>query len=324
LVDIGEIHLPETFIVYNIAVEHLRISATAHGLNYLPEYHASASGGFADLELSVESRACEVWTDVLDDLASGAADVVLGGLWVPAMYAGLVRSLVVIGQLNGLFPMAIVTREAVSPFDWSWMRDRTVLVPGAGGTAPYEFTAGLMREAGADLSATRFVRDLSTQMLTELFLQGLGDAIVCDLLTANSIAHQQAGVLTSMLAECGGPMPNSVYYVRADRLGELHGRLVRLMAGIGVSMAMLNRGSADQVSELLTAHWPGVPVSVLRDTTAQLIESGTWSGIRVGEQPTQRWVEMLRTAGLVTRRATFSEFVDMSAVDEAELLLNRS
>jgi NitT/TauT family transport system substrate-binding protein len=302
-------------------MDQLRISATAHGVNYLPEYYAASSCGFADRGLAVESRACEVWTGVLDDLGSEAADIVLGGLWVPAMYAGIARDLVAVGQLNGRFPMVIVTREPVEAFDWSWMKGRTVLVPGAGGTAPYAFTAGLMSESGADPAGTQFVRDLSSDMLTELFLGGLGDAIVCDLLGANWLAYRGAGSQAQTLADIGGPMPNSVYYVRGDRLAELRDRLVRFMAAIGRSMTILNAGTASDFQEVWSAHWPDVPAAVVEGAVAQLIANGTWSGIAVDQAASERWVDMLRSAGLVARSALFEEFVDSSVAADAERLL---
>ena len=177
-------------------MKRLRITATGHGLNYLPEYHATATGELARLGLEVTAEARDPWTGVLDDLASGSADVALGGLWVPAMYAGMSRDLVVVGQINARFPMALVTRSPVDGFEWSWVRGRTILVPGAGGTAPYEFTAGLIREAGVDPAAARFGRDLSAAMLGELFERGLGDAIVTDLLTATRMQMSAIGYIS--------------------------------------------------------------------------------------------------------------------------------
>ncbi len=84
----------------------------------------------------------------MHDLADGSADVALGGLWVPAMYAGNGRDFVAVAQLNDRFPMAIVTRDPVEDFTLSWLLGKTVLAPGQGGGAPGEFTRGLMREAG--------------------------------------------------------------------------------------------------------------------------------------------------------------------------------
>ena len=202
-------------------MQHLKISATARGLNYLPEYYAQARGLFADHDLEVTNVARDPWTGVLDDLESGAADVALGGLWVPAMFAGSGRHYTVVGQLNHQFPMAIVTRQPAPDFTLGWLTGKTVLAPGAGGSAPYEFTAGLMREAGVDPSGTKFVRDLSTAMLVELFEAGLGDAIIADLVTATVLQDKGFGYISFEHAKAGGIMPNSVYYCRTERLDEL-------------------------------------------------------------------------------------------------------
>lgn len=89
----------------------LAVSATAHGVNYLPEYLARAHGIFASYDLDVPYRPRNPWDGVMHDLADGSADVALGGLWVPAMYAGNGRNFVAVAQLNDRFPMAIVTRR---------------------------------------------------------------------------------------------------------------------------------------------------------------------------------------------------------------------
>ena len=128
---------------------------------------------------------------MIDDLESGAADLALGGLWVPAMYAGSTRELTVVCQLNHQFPMGILLREPTSDFQLSDLVGKTLLAPGAGGSAPYAFTSGLIRESGIDPSTVRFVRDLSTGMLVELYQAGLGDGMIADLGTATEL--QAAG-----------------------------------------------------------------------------------------------------------------------------------
>ena len=101
------------------------------------------------------------------------------------------------------------------------MTGRTVLVPGVGGTAPYEFTAGLMRAGGVDPGGVKFVRDLSTDLLRELYEGGLGDAMVADPMTATVLKLGGHGYMSCHLADVGGVMPNSVYYVLRERLEEL-------------------------------------------------------------------------------------------------------
>jgi NitT/TauT family transport system substrate-binding protein len=261
------------------------------------------------------AAARDPWTGVLDDLAAGDADIVLGGVWVPAMYAGMGRELVSIGQLNARFPMVVVTREPVEDFNWEWLTGRTVLVPGAGGTAPYEFTAGVMREHGFDPAGVKFVRDLSTAMLRELYEHGLGDAMIADPLTAQELCLTGHGHPAVRLAEVAGPMPNSVYYTDPSRIDDLRERLVALMAGVGEAMAALTAGA--DPAPVIDADWPGGPRQALIATAIELAANGTWSGIAIEPEPLDRWARILSDRGLAGRHATFEELVDPSIAEAA-------
>lgn len=295
--------------------QHLNISATARGLNYLPEYYAQAQGLFADNGIEVSAVARDPWTGVLDDLESGAADLALGGLWVPAMFVGSTRSYTVIGQLNHQFPMAIVTRRPAPDFTWSTLTGATVLAPGAGGSAPYEFTAGLMREAGVDPAGTRFVRDLSTAMLVELFEAGLGDAIIADLVTATVLQDKGVGHISQEHAVVGGTMPNSVYYCKTERLDELEPVLVRFVGALSRSMSALADQTPDSLTDLVTSLWPDVPPAALRSATGRLLASRTWETTTVDPAACDRWTGILQDAGLVTSAPSYQALVTTRITD---------
>ena len=136
------------------------------------------------------------------------------------MYHGRGHHFVAFAQLNARNPKAIVTREPQPGFQLSDLEGKLVLAPGAGGTAPYMHTAGLIRQAGIDLSAIRFIRDLSGQTLSDLFAGGMGDAIIVDLVNAHLLEHKGIGTIAYRHAEAGGSMPNSVYYTLPHLIGE--------------------------------------------------------------------------------------------------------
>lgn len=293
----------------------LAIAATSHGHNYLPQYFAVETGIFADLGLTVQIWDRDPWTEVLDDLESGSADVVLGGLWVPGMYAGRGRDLISVGQVNARFSKTLVTREPVEEFDWSWIRGRTILVGGAGGTAPYEFTAGLIRAAGVDLADARFVRDLSAAMLTELFLGGHGDAMIVDAFSAARMSAAGEAYETYRLAGPGGVMPNSVYYTLPERLDELFRPLTAFLTGLQHAMDAINGGAP--TADLLTRHWPTADPVALASATRELIENGTWESVVIDRVATDRWMSVLRDAGLVSTAVGFDQLVDTRVVEAA-------
>lgn len=296
----------------------LNISATAHGLNYLPEYYADHLGLFADRDLAVTATAKDPWTGVLDDLDSGAADIALGGLWVPAMYAGTPRKLTVFAQVNHQFPKALVTRAPNPDFAWSDLIGTTVLAPGIGGSAPYAFTAGLIREAGVDPASITWLRDLSTPMFVELFEAGLGDAIVLDHTNAEALQHRGTGFIATDYAATGGLGPNSVYYCRTDRLEELSDRLVQFTAALGEAMQLLKSVTAADVAPLLHQHWPTMPQEVLASACGRMLNSHTWDTARIDQQATERWMAILHQESMVRAVPAFGDVVDTSIVDAVD------
>lgn len=294
----------------------LNISATAHAPNYLPQYYADALGLFADRGLHVSATAKDPWTGVLDDLDSGAADVALGGLWVPAMYWNTPRALTVFAQVNHQFPKALVTRTPRTDFSWSELVGTTVLAPGIGGSAPYAFTAGLVREAGVDPASITFLRDLSTPMFIELFEAGLGDAIVLDLVNAEVLQDNGTGYIAEEYTETGGMGPNSVYYCRSDRFAELSERLVAFTAALEESMQLMKSVDLADLYPLLAQHWPDTPAVPLRKACARMLGSHTWDTARIDPAATERWMRILLDERMIRHAPTFEELVDTTIVDQ--------
>jgi ABC-type nitrate/sulfonate/bicarbonate transport system substrate-binding protein len=293
----------------------LNISATAHAPNYLPQYYADSLGLFAERGLQVNATAKDPWTGVLDDLDSGAADVALGGLWVPAMYWNTPRALTVFAQVNHQFPKALVTRTPGTDFTWSDLVGATVLAPGIGGSAPYAFTAGLIREAGVDPASITFLRDLSTPMFIELFEAGLGEAIVLDLVNAEVVQDRGTGYIAEEYTETGGLGPNSVYYCRTDRFAELSERLVAFTAALEESMQLMKSVDLDDLGSLLEQHWPGTPSVPLRKACARMLGSHTWDTARIDPAATERWMRILFEENMIRRAPSFGALVDTTIVD---------
>ena len=199
----------------------------------------------------------------------------------------------------------------------SWLTGRTVLVPGVGGTAPYEFTAGLLREAGLRPGDTKFVRDLSTELLVDLFESGLGDAMVADLATTTGLQHRGHGVMSFQHADVSGPMPNSVYYTRRDRLEELRPAAVNFLSAIHQGMAKVTASTVPELEPVLAERWPDLDPAVRAEATRILIGNRTWEGIQIDEAGCTRWTSMLDDAGLIAHPAPFASLVDASVAAAA-------
>lgn len=300
-------------------MDQFRISATGSGPNYLPEYVSRELGFFEDEDIAVTSWVPNPWTGVLDDIDTGTAEAALGGLWVPAMYSGRVRDYVVFAQLNARFPMALVTRGPVpQPLDWHFLEGKVVLVPGSGGVAPYQFLAGVLREAGVDLPRVTFVHDLSAAMLSAIFQGGTGDALLVDGLRAASLLSAGIGESAIRMDEVCGPMPNSVYYAPPtllERSDQLAWRFVRALQR---GMDWLEVHPATDIEGLLRERWPHADSGVLTTVVEGFRSSGVWSGtVLVDPGAYTRWHDILVKGGLIPTPVAYIDVIDPRPAQEA-------
>ena len=293
------------------------VSATSHWPNYLPEYIAVANGYFADEGLEFSRDAPDDWTGVLRSLADGSAQAVLGGLWVPAMYHGRGHDFVAFAQLNARNPKAIVTREPQPDFQLADLKGKLVLAPGAGGTAPYMHTAGLIRQAGIDLSDIRFIRDLSGQTLSDLFAGGMGDAIIVDLVNAHLLEHKGLGTIAYRHADAGGAMPNSVYYTLPHLIGEPDSAPWQFTRAIQRAMNWMNDHDGNDCTDLLTRYWPQLPLDVLIDSVDDLKRSGIWTDVRIDPDGFDSWMRILAGEWLIDQPLSYRDIVDPGPAEAA-------
>lgn len=304
-------------------MDRFHVSATSHWPNYLPEYVAKEQGFFADEGLDFSRSAPDDWTQVLRDREAGVADVVLGGLWVPAMYHGRGREYVAFAALNSRNPKVLVMREPRPGFSWKDLEGGIVLAPGAGGTAPYVHTAGLMRKAGVDMAKVRWVRDLAGPTLTEMFLGGHGDALVTDAINGALLERADKAFIVARHDVDGGLMPNSVYYTNRERL-ERDDSIERFCRALQRAYDWLRVHQAVETKELLAREWPGLNTDHLIEVVDDLRARGIWEDIRIVREGYDEWLRIQTEDGLVSTEVPYEQVVDTRPAQAAVETVGRS
>lgn len=146
--------------------------ATGYNINYLPQYIAERHGFFRDQGLELEVTIPTPWDGVLDALAEGAADMALGGIWVPSMYRGRVQDYTVFAQIANRCPLALLRRRSPEKFKLEDVVGRTVSMKSIGGASVGLFFKMFLRENGIDPRSVDFIQDLDGVMLGNLFQGG--------------------------------------------------------------------------------------------------------------------------------------------------------
>ncbi|KAF6831052.1 hypothetical protein CPLU01_06988 [Colletotrichum plurivorum] len=257
-----------------MTLQRFHVSATGHSLNYLPEYIAQRHGFFREQGLDVTVTVPKPWDLVLDELADGTADAALGGVWVPSMYHGRVRNYVAFAQVANRAPLAIVGRPESSPtgrlFALSDTLGSTVLMKGSNGASVGLFFKMLLREAGLDPGAVRYVQDLDGAMLGDLFAGGMGDFLVVDNLSARALVARHADKIEikSETVSEGGEIPWSVYYRDASTVTPaVLDAQKRFCAGLAKGMDWVLKHDAEEFRDELAEIFPRIPVDVTVELT---------------------------------------------------------
>lgn len=279
----------------------VKVAATSRSIGYLPEFVAQEFGFFTREGIEVESHVPPQWEDVLPEIESGAADLALGGIWVPAMYHGRGRDLVATTQLRNRVPFTLVGRtrsEASQPW-WEQVQGKRVVCPGRGGASLGIFVRMLLKERSVDESSVRFIPDLSDAMSLELFEAGMADFILMDALAARVLTGHPGYVETGEFVRDGGAVPWSVYYATRATLDDKAEIFTRFSSALAATMAWMNeRNSMDYLPNVLK-DFPGIDRAAAAEIVEESVLNGAWTGTQIALPALDRWQRGIADGSLI-------------------------
>jgi len=292
-------------------VEKFKVAATGLSMNYMPEYLASEHGFFEEEGVEVDAYRPNPWVQGLEDINTGKADVVLGGIWVPVMYHGHIKDYMSIAKIASKCPLYIISKEKSNTFNWKSLENKRVLVSGGDGASHYIMTAGSAKQGGADVSKIRFIHDFSTAMICELFEGGFGDFIVVQPDMAQRMIEESKGYFFCDLATKGSQIPWSVYYGRPKRIQENFVGFEKFTAGLqrGTTFLLENGGVACQ--SIIEKYWPHISVDEGIKTIDRFIQQGMWTpSVKIMENELLRWQDFLVLGDVLDQPILYDHLVD--------------
>lgn len=298
-------------------MDRLRVSATAAGISYYPEYLARELGYFADEDLEVVTEAPGHGPFVVRALSAGKADVALGGIWRPLMYRGRLEHLTAFAQLCIRCPTRVISRERMRDFDWSSLVGKKVVIPDGSPTPGVLFDA-IVRRAGIDIASVMVVRDFVSPEALALYRGGLGDFFLAGPPTAEQLVADGMGFQVASLAGAGR-LPWSVYYAmrsffeRDDNLGG------RFASALNRALLWLREHDPAEVPAVLEKHFGSYAPELIAAAVRASRAEGLWPDtVRLEAEALNRWQDILVQGGLIERPFRYDDAFDARAADWAE------
>ena len=146
-------------------------------------------------------------------------------------------------------------------------------------------------------------------MLTELFLGGMGDAIITDVVNAALLTARGQGHTAMRMDHLGGPMPNSVYYTTRERLEHDEERAVRFCRALQRGMDLIRAHPAAELSDVLQRHWPDLDQQVLIEVVDDLRATDLWASVVIDRGAYDTWQEILAGEHLVDAPIAYDALV---------------
>jgi len=300
-------------------VDIVRISATGAGVNYFPEFVARELGFFADEGLDVTVEVLGNGPGVPRDVGSGAADVGLGGIWLPMLYRGRLHTFMPFAQLcNRLAAVLLARKPAARSFRWADLSGKIVVAPG-GAPNFWMVLASTLRRAGVDPFSVRFVADFMAEEAVNLFRGGFGDFFigmppVSDVFIRDGVASQVAD-----FAELG-EIPWSIFYAKPEFLNRPDNVGGRFAKAIQRALLWTLAHDPGEAPGVLKTQFPTLSPDLIADAVRSCRRRGIWVGTaRITEPALMQWQTVIVEEGrLIDAPMKYSEIVDVRPAKWAE------
>lgn len=299
-------------------MEVVRISSTGAGVNYYPEFLARELGFFADEGLDVKVEVLGNGPGVPREVGSGAADVGLGGIWLPILYRGRLHTFMPFAQLCNRLAAVLLARKPLERFSWTDLSGRIVVAPG-GAPNFWMVVASTLRRAGVAPFSVRFVADFMAEEAINLFRGGFGDFFigmppVSDIFIRDGVASQVAD-----FAELGD-IPWSIFYAKPEFLDRADNVAGRFAKAIQRALAWTLSHDPSEAPAVFKRQFPTFSPDLIAAAVRACRRRGIWIGTaRIPEGPLMQWQQVIMEEGrLIDAPMRYEEIVDSRPADWVE------
>jgi NitT/TauT family transport system substrate-binding protein len=305
----------------NTSLDTVRVAAAGAGTYYYPQFVARALGFFADEGLNVEVDVLGGGPGVPRSVASGKADIGLGGIWSTLMYREHVyrdppEAPFAFAQMCIRSPGIVLAREPQPGFEWAALEGK-VLVSPVGSPGPLLLLHDILRNSRVKPDRVRFIQDFQADEASTLFRGGMGDLFVAMPPLAEQLQDAGVGCEVANLASLG-EYPWSVFFARKEFLDRTDRAAGRFATAIRRALQWCLAHEPEEEPAIAQRHFPNLRLELVAASVRACRNRGLWiDSVRVDEPALTRWQELIVEGGYIDAPRPFADAVDSRAADQA-------
>lgn len=291
----------------------VRIGEVTRSVFYAPEYVALSQGFFKAEGLDVELTTTPGGDKTMTALLSGGIDVALVGseTSIYVYQQGADDPVINFAQLTQTDGTFLVSRQAVSGFDWSRLKGKTFLGQRKGGMPQMagEFT---LRKHGIDPHKDlHLIQNIDFANITSAFASGTGDYVQLFEPEASVFEKTGKGHVVASFGVESGKLPYTVFMARKSYLEKNKDTAQKFTNAIYRAQQWVREKSAEEIAEAIASYFPDTDKGIIASSINRYKEQGTYATDPIIDG--QEWnhlQEIMTAAGELQKTVPLETLVD--------------
>lgn len=302
------------------ALEPVTLSEVAHSIFYAPQYVAYEQGYFIDEGLDVTITTAFGADKVMAALLSDSAEIGFMGCesTIYAYNEGTADTVLNFAQLTQRAGNFLIAREPMPDFQWSDLKDHTILGGRKGGMPEMVFEY-ILKANDIDPTADLIIdQSIDFGSTAAAFTSGLGDFTVEFEPSATALEKEGVGYVVASLGVDSGYVPYTSYCCKSSYL-ETHSDIIQKFTNAlqkGVDYVLTH--TPEETASVIAPQFAENDLDTITKIVDRYLSQDTWKPSLIFNQDHFTTLQdILESAGELTNRVPYEELVVTNYANQA-------
>lgn len=298
----------------------VRIGEVTRSVFYAPEYVAVAKGFFKEEGLDIELTTTPGGDKTMTALLSNVIDVALVGseTSIYVNQQGTDDPVINFAQLTQTDGTFLVARNADDSFDWNKLKGSVFLGQRKGGMPQMagEFT---LKKHGIDPKADlELIQNIDFANISAAFASGTGDYVQLFEPTASIFEKEGKGKVVASFGTESGHLPYTVFMTKQSYIKKNKKTVQAFTNAVHKAQLWVEKNDAKTIADVVKPYFENVDSDILISSIDRYKQQGSYATDPIiDEAEWNNLLDVITTAGELTKRTEHNELVDTSFAEKA-------
>lgn len=298
----------------------VKIGEVTRSVFYAPQYVALEKGFFEEEGLKVELQTTAGGDKTMTALLSGAIDVALVGAEtsIYVYQQGAEDPVINFAQLTQTDGTFLVSREAVSGFDWNDLKGSVFLGQRKGGMPQMagEFT---LKKHGIDPhSDLELIQNIEFANIAAAFASGTGQYVQLFEPQASIFEREGKGHVIASFGTESGRLPYTVYMTKQSYIAQNKELVQKFTNAIQKAQTWVQEHSPEETAKTIAPYFKDTDQEILTSSVKRYLEQGSYAESPLLEEAAwNNLLDVMESAGELKQRVELGELADNSFAESA-------